>query len=358
MAPNGNQTVLICLLLLAVSAGCVGIFGDGTDTDTDTTRFVPEGADAVLRLNATALHEEPTTEALFGALSETREGRLYYESYDAFLDEAENRTDLDPRGLEEATAFVGVSDGSFTADGGYAAVVFRAGWDVDGMIDATPESVSVEQREYNDEQLYVFDASNETRSAYMIRLSENTYAVGTEDAVRDASDVSQNGEGALEGELREQLDQRRDEKVAFAASVSQEVVAAVPGSDLPPEALDGVSAVSGSYRTDAENGTVGVTVSLIPSEREDPENVRQTVDGFLSLAGMVAEDDETAEAIDSVDVAARDSEVVVSYNTPPEDAVRTLRVADRRFRLSERLERSIPVDTEPYLPDETTGEVP
>jgi len=346
MAPDAKTTVLLLsVFLLVVSAGCLGIFGDD-GTESGTVRFVPEGADGVLRVNVTALHDQPTTESLFDGLAE-REGSRYYDSYNDFLAGAENTTGLDPRGLEEMTAFVDVSDGSFAANDAYAGVVFRAGWDVDSMIDATPEGVTVEEREYNDEYLYVF-TSNATRTTYMTRLSENVYAAGTEDAVRDASDVSRNGAEPLGGVLREELDERQDEKVAFAVSASQEAVAAVPGSELPPEALNGISAVSGSYRTDPENRTVGVSASLIPSEREDPENVRQTVDGFLSLAGMAAEDEETAEAIDSVNVTVEDSEVAVSYETPVEDAVHDFRVLNRRFGLTERLERSVAIDFDSY----------
>ena len=353
MAPDAKTTVLLLsVFLLMVSAGCLGIFGDDA-TESGTVRFVPEEADGVVRVNVTELQGEPTTENLFDGLAES--GR-YYESYDGFLAESENTTGLDPRGLEEMTAFVGVSDGSFTADDAYAGVLFRAEWNLNSMIDATPEGVTVEEREYNDESLYVF-TSNATRTTYMTRLSENVYAVGTEDAVRDASDVSWNGAEPLGGKLREEIDERQDEKVAFAVSASQEAVAAVPGSELPPEALNGISAVSGSYRTDPENGTVGVSASLIPSEREDPENVRQTVDGFLSLAGMVAEDEETAEAIDSVNVTVEDSEVVVSYETPIEDAVRDFRVLNRRFGLTERLERSVAIDFGSYAV-ETGGDEP
>jgi hypothetical protein len=355
MAPDAKPiALLICVLLLVVSAGCLGIFGDDK-ADSGTVRFVPEGADGVLRVNVTALHDQPTTERFFDGLAE-REGSRYYESYDAFLAEAENTTGLDPRGLEEMTAFVDVSDGSFTADDAYAGVVFRAEWNLNSIVDAVPEGVTVKEREYNDESLYVF-TSNTTRTTYMTRLSENVYAVGTEDAVRDASDVSRNGAEPLGGVLREELDERKDENVAFAVSASQEAVTAVPGSELPPEVLNGISDVSGSYRTDPENGTVGVSASLIPSEGEDPENVRQTVDGFLSLAGMVAENDETTEAIDSVDVTVEDSEVAVSYETSVEDAVRDFRVLNRRFRLTERLERSIAIDFGSYAV-ETGGDKP
>ena len=272
----------------------------------DTTRFVPAGADAAVRVNTTAVAGDGTTDRLFD--------RVAGVGYDEVLASVENRTNLDPGGLREATVFFG--EGTTDPSSTYAGVVFHTDWNADDIRDI--DGFDVEKRSYNAVPLYaVRSDATEARQFYLTPVARGVYVAGTEEAVRDASDAAFWNGDTFE---RRASDELTDAPVSFVAPNASPVEA--------------VSVVSGTYRP--RTGGTSVAVELRPSEDATVPDVRREVETYLRVGKTLASD-RLADVLSRVELSETDKAVVVSHDASVERTAGAFRTLDRRFGWSDRL---------------------
>ena len=307
MRRKAAVAAVVLLLLAAAAVSLTGYPGLFLEAD-DTTRFVPDEADAAVRVNATAVADDATTDRLVVSLVGV--------GYDDLLAAVENRTNLDPRGLEEATVFY-AGDRTANRSRPYAGVVFRTGWDADDMRDV--DGFEVDERSYNAVPFYVVrsNATEETRPFYVAPVARGVYVAGTRAAVRDASDVALWKADAFDAGARDQLG---DASVTFAA----------PNASV----VTGVSGVSAEYRPRA--GRISVAVELHTSDDASVADVRREVETYLGVAETLA-DDRLAAVLDRVELNETGTTVVVEHDATVEETAETLRALDARLGWGKRI---------------------
>ncbi|MFP4188483.1 MAG: hypothetical protein ACLFR5_03635 [Halobacteriales archaeon] len=323
----------VCVVAVAVSAAYLVL----VTPPEDTTRFVPGEAQTVVHVNATALAGDDTTDRLFGRVSGTDDG------YEALLASIEDETGLDTDELHEATAFFGRDNGADPQSEvatGYAAVVFRT----DQKSDEIREGVrrfSVEESSYNGVPFYAVrlndtSATEGTRPFYATAAGRGVYVVGTEDAVRDASDVAWGNAEPLGDGSRDELG---DASVSFVA----------PNVSV----LTDVSTVSGEYRTRA-NRTV-VAVELHPDETSQVGEVRRTVNSYIGAAQILG-DERAAAVLGDVEVTETNSSVVVEHGGSVNRTAEAVRVLEARFGWGDRLRTRLDALGMSFLFDSERGD--
>jgi len=276
------------LLALVTASGLYAVV-----TAEDTTRFVPDTADVAVRLNATALADDTATRALVNA---TESGVVT-----DVLDATRAAPDT-----EEATAFLGPEP----RNGTYAAAVVRAERPLRAR-DAEESGFEVTESAYNALPFYELRASDDAHPFYAAPVARRVYVVGTERAVRDASDVAWRNAPALGEEARDEL--RSDAPVGFVAT-------------NPP--LSDVDAVHGGYTPDGDR--VSVEARFRPSDGAGVGDVRRSVDAYLGTARLLG-DDAVTDALRRVEVTGTEDAVVVEYDGTVSDASEASRAADRLF---------------------------
>lgn len=298
---------VVVIFCLATAGVLVANYADLFRDVEDTTRYVPADADAVVRVNATDMHDDGET----ARFVESATGAKYADLPRVFR----NRTGLNPGGLREATVFVN-RNGSTEVG-----VIFRADWKPDTMRESARE-FSLDRSRHNLVPFYTVDPNISVPNPdvdarfYVTAVARNVYVAGTEDAVRAASDVSWGGAPRLNDSLRDRLD---DAPITFVA----------PGgsTSLP------VSDVSGAYRTGS--GRIDLTFELRPSQNADVNQLRRTVGTYIEVARTL--NAVPSGMLDEVDVSVTKSSVIVRYETSVEDAARRFRGLDRRYGWTDRL---------------------
>lgn len=304
--------VTVCAVVLGavVSANYLGL----VVAPQDTTRFVPADAGTAVRVNTTALGDDPNVDRLL----ETALGT----GYDGLLGSVEDRTGIGTDSLLEATFFVGTSRTDSTDEGSYAGVVFRT---EPGVVDVRGlETFDVERSSYNLVPFYTVrsNATEDARPFYATTVGRGVYVVGTERAVRDASDVAWRSAEALDPPLRDEL---TSAPVTFVAT------------DAP---LADTSTVSGSYRPDPRPNGTSLRLELRPSVGADVGDVRRTV-GVYVTAARLTNDARLNEVLDSTEVYETSSSVVTEYTGSTDGTASAFRVFDARFGWTDALKNSL-----------------
>lgn len=290
--------LILATVAVVSSTGYLNLFREVDDT----TRFVPAEADVAVHVNTTAVADNRTTDRLFREATGV--------GYDQALAAVQNRTNLNPGGLREATVFYD-RDGSSNVAGTYAGVVFRTDWNADDMRDV--DGFDLEERSYNGVPLYVVrsNVTEETRPFYVAPVARGVYVAGASAAVRDASDAAFWNADGFDPDARDELG---DAPVTFAA----------PNASL----LNGVSYVSGTYRPRADHAAV--TVELQPSEDADVADVRREVGTYFAV-GETLGNGRLATVLSRVELRKTDTSVVASHKASVEDTGETFRILDARF---------------------------
>jgi hypothetical protein len=301
--------VVAALLVLAVVVGAIvsaNYLGLILPPE-DTTRFVPAGVDSAVRVNTTALGDDTVTDELL----RTTLGR----GYDEVIGAVGNRTGTDPEALREATVFVGDPAADAAASRGpggarYVGVVFRTE-PLDDPADGL-DGFDAEETSYNGVPLYTVrpNATEAARPFYATAVGRGVYVVGTEGAVRDASDVAWRNAEALDAASRDEL------TAAPATFVSTD----------PP--LADVSSVTGAYTT--RPGVVALDIELRPSDTADVGDVRRTV-GTYATAARLLDDEHLDTVLGATEVRETNSSVVVEYRGSVDVTASAFRVLDPRL---------------------------
>ncbi|MFW5928805.1 MAG: hypothetical protein ACOCT0_00080 [Halobacteriota archaeon] len=171
---NRSYIAVALLLGLAATAGCLDSF-----EDTDTLDYVPDDSDAVFQLDMEVL-EDPVTENLGEEMIELeseRAGDDYDgpEDYEESLEEIQNDTDLDPRGIDEVTGF-----GELDSDDEAGGVVMSAAWTEDELVEQMEENASVEETEHAGRTVYNVTPDDSMQDPfYLAALDDGVYSMAT-----------------------------------------------------------------------------------------------------------------------------------------------------------------------------------
>ncbi len=325
-----KKTLLVLLVAAAVTTGC--IHGDDGAAG-QTVDFVPDGVDAVVQFDM-GVFEDPTTEDLGNALIDMereQQGEMYDgpESYEEIWQEIEDETELDPRGLQEATAFGGIPDDPMVEADDEWGVVVSTTWSEEQVIEEIEDEASVEEGTYNGHPFLTVTPDAEFEDVYYVAvLGDGLYVLGDEASVQDSVDVAAGDAEPLSGELREEIDRIAEGYVNFAFQVPDDAVpeGEEPAMEFDMGAFDEVGVVSGSYYT--EGDSLGTSFNLRTGDDASAEELEEGIDGLLAFAGTMAQEEEFDEALDAIQVTRDGSTVEIRYETTVDDLVETLEALD------------------------------
>lgn len=314
--------VAVLVVVGAVAGAAVFLLGDDREADLG---LVPGGADSVVFVNVDQATSDDQIRAVVDTYLE-----LTPEEPDTMEDalaDFENETGLDPDGLHQVTAFSRYDEDTGSGATEYSASILRTSWEEDDVVSAVEDDDGVSLRETSYRGVTVYEPENGElgTSSYLAVLGEETYVVGTQEAVEDVVDRDE-GEGeAFEGELRDAFEDSRTGYVQFAFRFPEEQVP-TEGQQLDTEKLRAISIVTGSYYVEADR--LGVETTLYATGESEAQDVEDVMGGALALVRGTTTNDELKTELRNVEVTRDGTVVTINYENSVESIQDLLRALD------------------------------
>jgi len=304
---------LASVAALGSTAGCLDSvpFVGGS---SGAVNAVPDSSDALMYANVDTIREDEGVKTLTNTYLEQRAsygGGDELEDYEDVLELIEDEYDIDPAQVHEVTAFTEYGD-QLASD--YGGAIVKAELSAEEFKDAIEEwdNINFEESERSGSVVY---EPEEEGGPWVGTLGSNQVVIGTEDAVKDAMDVSNGDDDALGGDLKSAYDNARDAPVKFAADVPDpEDYSSLPEEDEGGDSIDfgpiaDVETLSGAVY---KNGDArGLEVTLNATDNDAAEDVEEMLNDVKDeIEGSVSG---TAEDIlDDISIERNGSSVTVS----------------------------------------------
>jgi hypothetical protein len=267
-------------------SGCLGLFGGsgGGSIDEDSTaKDVPNRAGALCHVDfAALLQADELLTATDDALAERDTAAP--DSVEAALDRLEETYNLDPRGMNGATAFVG-EDIVSTPDGvtprpAYWGVVGYTDWEPAAMRESFRNAAPSRVTESTYDGNTVLQIGGETLSV----LGEDKVVFGTRPAVEETIDVAAGNASGVTGELRRAFDTASGGYAQFGVNLD---MVALGTQLLGSQAVDAIpfSSIQHSYGSLFDDGSErGVRLVVKLGSATKAEQLAAQIDSFVGIA--------------------------------------------------------------------------
>lgn len=285
-------------------------------------RFVPEDAESVTYVDASAVLDDEATRRLMNAYIDQVSSSDYYDGpadYEEAREQFEEETDLPPSEVDYQVSFSEYSD--YGVVGEYYGTIAKADWDEDEVVDAYEENYRVEYEDddYEDHTVYV------TESDYVPQigvLEEGLYVTGPIPAIEDVIDVKRGEEDPLDDPLKSGYTSTRSAPVRYVGEIPpsmqrQEEFTGPEGEVYSLEAIQDAEYAAGSvYKSGNKRGT---RTSIRADDEADAKDIEDLMSGYISvLEGQEDMDEEAEEILGNVTVERNGRDVVVSYEATVE----------------------------------------
>jgi hypothetical protein len=314
----------VALASMLVTAGCTGFLdsGDGSSAGGAQLSAVPNDATVVGYVDAAGMVEDDSLRELANAAFEAQNANSEYysgpTSVEAWLDQMQNQSGLDPTKVQDLT-FFGTAGENVPTNAQQAGMIIRTDFTEDELVSSMKDSGTEFSTEtYKDTTLYTYGYENQNGLA---ALGDGSFAVGDLAAVKSVLDVQAGDTDALSGDLTTQFQNTDDGYVRFAASVPQDQVPTEQlgqGSPINTSAFNTVQYVSGSMATSGD--TVSTQMNLVSQSSDDAARISDVMDGALSVYSGVG-NDQVRKTLENIEVAQNGDTVTVSFS----DSVDTLK---------------------------------
>lgn len=283
----------------------------------DQVRLVPEDAESVTYVDASAVLNDPATKQLMNAYIDELSSSDYYDGpddYEEAREEWEDETDLPPSEVEYQVSFSEYSD--YGVVGQYYGTIAKAGWDEDEVVENYEDNYRVEydDDDYEDHTVYVADSDYVPAIGV---LEEGLYVTGPVDAIEDVIDVKRGEEDPLDDPLKSGYTSTRSAPVRYVGEMPpsiqrQDEVRGPEGEVYSLEAVQDAEYASGSvYKSGNKRG---VRTTIRADDESDARDIEDLMSGYISvLEGQEDIDEEAEEILETVTVERNGRDVVVSY---------------------------------------------
>lgn len=306
-------------------AGCNSL-GLGSGGETAAVDQVPAGVDTVVRVDM-AITSDTTTKALLNAGAESvPTGPGQASNVSQATSEFENETGLDPEKADELVTYQKRSESSSLTSAQYAGVIVHGDWETDAVVSAVTDESSTEYEEttYNGQTVYEPVEQPEFGSADWVGiLGDGQFVFGTEDAVKDAIDVTTDNGDAFSGDLRSAFDETRDGLITFAASVPQEEIPEQSNGPVDISTYQDVKIVTGVYYT--TSNSAGVQFQMHTGSESGATDVSEVTDGAVSFASGTVENETVKNALRSIEIENEGTTVTVTFEDSVDSVEEILR---------------------------------
>ncbi|MFC7074050.1 hypothetical protein ACFQJ7_02145 [Halovenus rubra] len=344
-----RQRVAVLLLAVVVlTAGCSGFVGGDSDAADDSAPLdsIPEQATSVSHMQ-TAVLTDSVTESLVDELS-TAETTVDDEfedpqSWDAMLSEVENETGVAVEDVHSMTMFAGAQSGEMADD--YSGVIVKSDLSWDEIRSAAEEAEAVSEDEadfedlqeesYNGVTVYSSETDDVETTSWIADFGDGTFAVGTQNVVKDVIDTRQGDAPGINDELRSTFEGVTDGYIKSAATLTDEQANMVGdiaagqgglGGMLVPE----LKAVTSSYHT--KNDEMNMEVDMVLNSSEKAESFTKLADTYTSKQSGVEDptpkEQPTAWLINTISVESNDNRVSIAFRSGPEELTTAVEAFD------------------------------
>lgn len=280
---------------------------------------IPASAQAMVQVDAQGMLNDDNIRDVVNKFLEEAAAQGGYtgpQTMEEILSTAESESELDPEGFHSMTMFMKV-EGASAAEN-YAAALMETEWSAQEVIDAGGGMTGdVQEGTYQGVTTYTTtDAMGETSMA--ADLGDGMFAVGTENAVKDAIDVSTGNGNSLSGDLANYFDQTSGGYMRFASMIPEDQLPNPDNMDFNLPGIQQLRYTSGSFYS--QGSSLGVDMNLHFTDSQSATDMSEQVNSLLTLfAGQI--DDPTAqEIVDQIEVNTDDQTMTIGY----EESVSTL----------------------------------
>jgi hypothetical protein len=318
---NRRVVGAVVVAALMVTAGCTsgvpGLGGGGGGDAPAAADVVPQDVDFVTSLDVRGLATDETLNDLANSTLNDA-GQPVEDTGDA-RESFREQTGLSPAEVQRVVVFARSADSPTASE--YGAFVVETSWTNDEVVEAVQNQSTQEFEETTYAGKTVYHPGSEGPSAqdsWLGILDDGRYVAGNEQAVKDAIDVAVGDADSMSGELRSLFqDTSNDAYVRFAAAVPEGSVPADQvgsGSQFNTSSLNQVTMVAGSHAVSGEN--LSATVNMRIASSSAAEDVKNAIDGVLSLYSATAGDETIAAVVEDVSVSRSGDTVTVTTETP------------------------------------------
>jgi hypothetical protein len=284
--------------------------------------FVPEDAESVTYVDASAVLNDDATKRLMNAYIDEASSSDYYdgpEDYEEAREQFEDETDLPPSEVDYQVSFSEYSD--YGMVGEYYGTIASASWDEDAVVDAYEKNygVTYTDDEYEGHTVYVADSEYVPQIGV---LEDGLYVTGPIPAIEDVIDVKRGEEDALEDPLKSGYTSTRSAPVRYVGEMppsvqQQDEFTGPEGKVYSLEAIQDAEYASGSvYKNGNKRGT---RTTIRAADEADAKDIEDLTSGYISvLEGQEGMDEEAEEILGNVTVERNGRDVVVSYEATVE----------------------------------------
>lgn len=324
-----SALLLVAVLAMVATAGCTGFLG-GDDQHGDPVDSVPEGQDMLLHVDMAVMEDETT--ATIG--DELAQSETSQEDFQDALDQFENETGLDPRGVSEVLMYGNssqISDPTAPTSQEEFGFVVHSSWSEDELVSSINEEEDgeLQQTSYQGEDVLYepTGAMAEDQDAlYLGVLGDGAYVLGTENAVKGSLDVEYGDASSLSGPLRDTYDDSRDGYVTFAM-VMPEQSSGMAGGGMGGGVAENLETVSAVYYT--EGSDVGVEARISTTDSQTANDLQGAVSLMLSQYG--SQDSPYSDLLNQVEVEADGSAILITFQQDAQELASTLQeLADQQ----------------------------
>lgn len=307
-----NKRLLVGLMLVVVTAGCMGVLGG--DAPVDQT---PDSSELVMHFDMDSLQDDPETERLSEILEEDDPGA---QDVDEVESEIQEELNIDPDDVGTVLLFVEDIEASEQFGEDNFGLIVHGEFDNQEVVDAVrEEEEDLTETSYKDQTIYTAEDSSVRGDTVAIGILDDGQIVfGDEQSVESAIDVAVGDADALSGDLRSEYDHATENGlVAIVSEVPEDLVPEQGGPDgVDISVFESVSVVSFEYYT--PDGAVGLNTRFLTDSNSNAEDIQSVIDAALVTfgdTGFAEVDDE----IDNIETEQDGNVVSINYEGDLDD---------------------------------------
>lgn len=324
-----KTSTVVAVVGMLVLAGCSGFMPGSQPSNTADDSVgeplnvdaIPDNASSVLYVNSSIVYDDSTKSIMNNLLEKMPNDSESPQSYQEALSEMEVNSTISFEKVNDATVYTTADTMNSVQSSGvnnsYFGVIISSEWTAGEFItvlqNGTDTNESFQETTYNDQTLYVSNASETSEKAYLGVRDDGRFILGTEQAVKDALDVSAGDASALTGTVRNQLLENKNSLVAFASKMPESTSTASTGT----QALNKAEYISGAYY--AEGDSIGVEVLMDFPSPENASIVADQAQGMIATGQSQVQNGTIKEHISKVSIDVEEQMVSVEYESTVEE---------------------------------------
>ncbi|QCC49775.1 hypothetical protein [Halapricum salinum] len=271
---------------------------------------IPAAAQAMVQVDAQGMLNDDNIRSVVNTFLEEAAAQGGYtgpQTMEEVLSRAESESELSPQGFNSMTMFMKVEGQNAVEN--YLGMLFETDWTAQEMIDAAGGlGADVTEGTYQGVTTYTTtDATGETTMA--ADLGDGMFALGTENAARDAIDVSTGNGDAVSGNLANYFDQTSGGYMRFTSMIPEDQIP--DDSGQMDVGFQQIRYVSGSFYSQGSN--LGVDLNLHTTGSEAASELSTNLDAALNFLSSGYDDPTAQEIIDQIEFSTSGPTVTITY---------------------------------------------